>query len=65
MIMVAKGKGNCSQYSEEATSETNGHFRIRGLLPYCSYEIVLQGSVKEDDNTERTTPSSFQVQVGV
>ncbi|XP_017778651.1 PREDICTED: nodal modulator 1 [Nicrophorus vespilloides] len=61
MIVVADGNHNCSQYSEEATSESNGYFRIRGLIPYCSYEIKVKGGVDEKDTIERSTPASYEV----
>lgn len=63
MIVVAIGIGNCSQYSEESTSESNGQFRIRGLLPYCSYNLEIKGSLDETDNYERATPSTILLEV--
>lgn len=60
MIIIASGMGNCSQYSEEATSESNGQFRIRGLQPFCSYEMKLKGSFDDKEIIERSTPESIQ-----
>ena len=33
MEAVGVPDGPCSQYEEEATSESNGQFRLRGLKP--------------------------------
>lgn len=60
MIIIANGIGNCTQYSEEATSESTGQFRIRGLQPYCSYEMRLKGSFDDKEVIERSTPDFIQ-----
>lgn len=44
VVVTAEGAGNCSQYSEESTSEANGNFRIRGLLPWCDYVLKVHGT---------------------
>ena len=37
VTMEAVGVGaSCAEYQEDATSESNGQFRIRGLLPQVS-----------------------------
>ncbi|KAJ8945589.1 hypothetical protein NQ314_009109 [Rhamnusium bicolor] len=61
MIIVAFGFGNCSHYSEETTCETNGRFRIRGLQPYCSYKVVVKGSVDDKHIVERTAPEFIEI----
>lgn len=63
MIVTAIGKDNCSQYSEEATTENKGNFRIRGLQPYCSYDVKVKGSLDEKDIIERSTPNSIKINV--
>lgn len=63
MIVLATGIGNCSEYSEEATSDINGQFRIRGLQPYCSYDLKVKGSFDEKEVIERSTPSSLLISV--
>lgn len=59
MVVYARGIGNCSEYTEETTSEQNGNFRIRGLRPYCSYDIKVKSGNVETVVIERTTPSSL------
>ncbi|CAH1153826.1 unnamed protein product [Phaedon cochleariae] len=61
MVIVASGVGNCSQYSEETTCESTGQFRIRGLQPYCSYRVVVKGSLNEDYIVERTAPEYIKI----
>lgn len=63
MIVVANGVGNCSEYSEEATSEVNGEFRVRGLQPFCSYEVKVKGSFDDKEVIERSTPDSLLLPV--
>uniref|UniRef100_A0A1Y1NI64 SD-repeat containing protein B domain-containing protein n=1 Tax=Photinus pyralis TaxID=7054 RepID=A0A1Y1NI64_PHOPY len=57
--VVANGINNCTQYSEEATSEQNGNFRIRGLQPYCAYDIIVKDCLDEKRPIERAAPSSL------
>ena len=45
----------CIGHSEEATSESNGDFRFRGLQPNCEYLLRLQG---EKQNIEKLMPGS-------
>lgn len=59
MVVYARGIGNCSEYSEETTSEQNGNFRIRGLRPYCSYDIKVKSGNVETVVIERTNPRSL------
>lgn len=63
IIVVASGIGNCSQYSEESSSESNGQFRIRGLLPYCTYDLEVKGSLDEKEHFERAAPSVIRLEV--
>nr|XP_022914700.1 nodal modulator 1 [Onthophagus taurus] len=56
ITVIASGLKNCSQYSEESSSESNGQFRIRGLLPYCSYNLQVKG-----DHFERAAPSVIEL----
>ncbi|XP_056645708.1 BOS complex subunit NOMO1 [Diorhabda sublineata] len=56
MVVVARGVGNCSQYSEETTCENTGHFRIRGLQPYCSYNVVVKEGLRVNSLIERSAP---------
>lgn len=56
MVVVAQGVGNCSQYSEETTCETTGQFRLRGLQPYCSYNVVVKEGLNDNSLVERSAP---------
>lgn len=56
MVVVADGVGSCSQYSEEATTEENGQFRIRGLHPKCKYEVKVKNSLDPTQRIERAVP---------
>lgn len=62
MIVIANGRGNCSEYSEEATSEASGNFRIRGLIPYCSYDLAIKGAVDDDEIIERAAPPIIRIE---
>ncbi|GJQ67388.1 hypothetical protein Trydic_g5084 [Trypoxylus dichotomus] len=62
IIVVASGVGNCSQYSEESSSESNGQFRIRGLLPYCTYDVKVKGSLDDKEHFERASPSIIRLE---
>lgn len=63
MTVVAAGAENCSHFSEESTLETSGAFRIRGLQPYCSYDIQVETNPDMGMLVERVTPSSIRVSV--
>lgn len=44
LLVEVQGQGNCSNLQEEATTEENGNFRIRGLQPTVNlfiYVIIL------------------------
>jgi len=58
MVAVGVPGGPCSQYEEEATSETNGQFRLRGLKPQCEYIIQMRTGDGVNKNIQRTLPSS-------
>lgn len=52
----------CAQHQEEATTELNGQYRIRGLQPGCDYTLrIKQGQYL---NVERTIPNEKRVSVG-
>lgn len=63
IIVIASGLSNCSHFSEEATSESNGQFRIRGLQPYCSYNVKVKSGLEDRRPIERSTPSSINISV--
>lgn len=39
LLVEVQGQGNCSSLQEEATTEENGNFRIRGLQPTVNIYI--------------------------
>ncbi|KAG5882400.1 hypothetical protein JTB14_008975 [Gonioctena quinquepunctata] len=61
MVIVASGLGNCSDYSEETTCESTGNFRIRGLQPFCSYKVVVKGSLDNKYIVERSAPEFIRI----
>ncbi|CAG9855021.1 unnamed protein product [Phyllotreta striolata] len=61
MIIVAQGVGNCSEYSEETTCESSGHFRIRGLHPYCSYKVTVKDGQNDNVVVERSAPEFVEI----
>lgn len=64
MTVIAAGADNCSHFSEESALETSGSFRIRGLQPYCSYDIRVETGSDMEVLVERVTPPSIRVPVG-
>ncbi|XP_015587289.1 nodal modulator 2 isoform X2 [Cephus cinctus] len=63
LLVEAQGQGECSSLQEEATTEENGNFRIRGLQPSCFYAIRLEPSAEANSHIQRAAPSSIAVQV--
>lgn len=63
MTIVATGTQNCSHFSEEASLESRGQFRIRGLQPYCSYDVRVNFKGVDQNKIERIAPSSIQLPV--
>lgn len=53
---------NCQFHQEEASSEANGGFRIRGLQPGCEYSIRAKKSVGQGA-IDRTIPTERVIQV--
>ncbi|XP_030637275.1 nodal modulator 1 [Chanos chanos] len=58
----AVGQGDCSLYSEDTVTDEAGRFRLRGLLPDCTYMIQLRA--EGNDHIERALPQHRTVQVG-
>ncbi|ALC41537.1 CG1371 [Drosophila busckii] len=51
---------SCQHQQEEATSESNGQYRIRGLQPGCTYTVRV---LPDDDKVHRSIPSERTVTV--
>ncbi|KAG5674083.1 hypothetical protein PVAND_004070 [Polypedilum vanderplanki] len=49
----------CSNHQEEATTEFNGQYRIRGLQTGCDYKIRLQ----KNSNVDRSLPAERKIHV--
>lgn len=52
----------CAQHQEEATTESNGQYRIRGLQPGCDYTLRIKQGLNL--NVERTIPIEKRVTIG-
>ncbi|OQR78853.1 nodal modulator 1-like [Tropilaelaps mercedesae] len=58
----------CDRHEEDATSDENGHFRIRGLRENCVYQLQLKRGDPDTPTSsrrfERTLPAVREVHVG-
>lgn len=62
VVVEAVGQGSeCEQYQEEAVSDNQGAFRIRGLLPKCHYDLRLKVGSGINQHVQRTLPASRTV----
>lgn len=59
MVEAISTSEACSNHQEEATTEFNGQYRIRGLQTGCDYKIKLQ----KNSNVDRSLPSERQIRV--
>ncbi|KAF5902948.1 nodal modulator 1-like, partial [Clarias magur] len=62
VAVEAVGQGECSMYSEDTVTDEVGRFRLRGLLPACTYIIQLSG--EGNDHIERALPQHKSIEVG-
>lgn len=53
----------CPEHQEEAKTDSNGAYRIRGLVPGCTYDISVRGT-DVNPHIERTAPAKRTVKVG-
>lgn len=53
----------CSHHQEEATTEKNGKYRIRGLNPGCEYTIRVKDAGTPGNNVDRSIPNTRVVQI--
>lgn len=51
----------CAQHQEEASTESNGQYRIRGLQPGCDYTLRIKQGAHQ--NVERTMPTEKRVSI--
>ncbi|CAK9802616.1 Nodal modulator 3 [Anthophora quadrimaculata] len=62
LLVEVQGQGDCENLQEEATTEENGNFRIRGLQPKCTYDFRLKPNTEVNSHIQRTSPVSTTVQ---
>lgn len=60
---VGHGSDYCQQFQEEALSEQDGTFRIRGLIPGCNYSISLKKGAESNQHIERAAPKEIIVKM--
>lgn len=53
----------CSHHQEEATTEPNGKYRIRGLNPGCEYTVRVKDAGTPGSNVDRSMPITRTVQI--
>lgn len=63
VVVEARAEEPCPQHQEEATTESNGQYRIRGLQPGCKYLVQVRSGVESEAVVERTIPASKIVSV--
>ena len=64
VVLEAVGVGEaCKMYQEEATSGSDGKFRVRGLQPACQYDLKLKGSKGNLMIVKRTIPKVQRLSV--
>ncbi|XP_014667742.1 PREDICTED: nodal modulator 3-like isoform X2 [Priapulus caudatus] len=61
IFVEAVGTGDCKQYQEECTSEANGGYRIRGLMPQCIYHLRIKSGENVNTHIHRSTPAFREV----
>ncbi|XP_064456551.1 BOS complex subunit NOMO1-like [Ornithodoros turicata] len=71
VALEAQGTGDnpaCNSSQEEAVSEADGAFRLRGLLPNCSYVLRLKqsptGVTGVNSHIERAAPPEIVLNIG-
>ncbi|KAK8772024.1 hypothetical protein V5799_024733 [Amblyomma americanum] len=57
------GEGRCQGHQEEALSDSQGAFRLRGLLPNCTYQLQLKAPGGPTTHVERAEPPRQQLDV--
>lgn len=63
VIVEARSEARCGQHQEEATTEANGQYRIRGLQPNCEYTIRVRTEGEQAAQVDRTVPTEQKVVV--
>lgn len=64
VLVATTAKEPCEiSHQEDATTEKNGNYRIRGLLPGCSYDVHVKSGSTENSNVDRTVPATQTIQI--
>ena len=61
--VVSDAKVNCDHLQEEAVSEANGGFRLRGLRPECQYALRLKANDERNKHFNQTIPRIHLIRV--
>lgn len=65
VVVEARAEERCGQHQEEATTEPNGQYRIRGLQPGCEYSIRVRSNAENVATiVDRTVPNVRHITVG-
>ncbi|XP_037806590.1 nodal modulator 1 isoform X2 [Lucilia sericata] len=59
----ATASEKCSHHQEEATTENNGKYRLRGLNPGCDYTIRVKDAGVAGNNVDRSIPVQRVVEI--
>lgn len=59
----ATASEKCSHHQEEATSENNGKYRLRGLNPGCEYTIRVKNAGTPGSNVDRSIPKQRVLEI--
>lgn len=62
VAVLATASDECERHQEEAFSESNGQYRIRGLHPGCKYTLKVK--IDKAANVDRSIPTQKTVEVG-
>lgn len=59
----ATANEKCSYHQEEAITENNGKYRLRGLNPGCEYTIRVKDAGTSDNNIHRSMPLQRAIEI--
>ncbi|XP_055686792.1 BOS complex subunit NOMO1 [Lutzomyia longipalpis] len=65
VLVEAFAQAPCPNHQEETNSEANGHFRIRGLQPGCTYDVQVKkgGGAGGNIQVDRTIPAKHKIEM--
>lgn len=59
----ATANEKCSHHQEEATTENNGKYRLRGLNPGCEYNVRVKDAGVAGSNVDRSIPATRNIEI--